>query len=141
MDPNSDQKGQNWAPNQVFCHFLRLDLLVFLEIAYNDSLQQCIRSSRGETTKKIFDDQVWAKTGQNQAQNQFLFPIFSSLVHQFALKWHKMIAWNNVQLLVEVKPAKNLVVVGGTNLGQTGQNQVQDQIFCYFLKFGSLVFL
>ena len=33
---------QKWARNQVFSAiFFNFDSLVFLEIAYNDSLQQC----------------------------------------------------------------------------------------------------
>ena len=38
----------------LFCHFLKFGSLVFLEIAYNDSLQQCLISSRGKTHKKKF---------------------------------------------------------------------------------------
>ena len=60
------------------------------------------------------------------------FAIFSSLVCQFSFKLRRMIAWDNVQLLVEVKLAKKI---------QMGQNQAQNQVFCYFFKFGSLVFL
>ena len=44
--------GQNQARNEVFCHFLEFGLLVFLEIAYNDSLQQCLTSSRGKPHEK-----------------------------------------------------------------------------------------
>ena len=39
-----------------FSHFLKFSSLVFLEITYNDSLQQCITSSRGKAHKKIFGD-------------------------------------------------------------------------------------
>ena len=39
---NLGQMGQNRAQNKVFCYFLKFDSLVFLEIAYNDSLQQCL---------------------------------------------------------------------------------------------------
>ena len=49
---------QIWAKveykTRFFCHFLRFGSLVFLEIAYNDSLQQCITPSRGKNHKKIF---------------------------------------------------------------------------------------
>ena len=37
-----------------FCHFLKFCSSVFLEIAYNDSLQQCLTSSIGKTHKKKF---------------------------------------------------------------------------------------
>ena len=42
------------AQNQVFCNFLKFGSLVFIEIAYNDSLQQCTTSSRGTTYDKKF---------------------------------------------------------------------------------------
>ena len=38
-----------------------------------------------------------------------VFAIFSSLVHWFSFKLHRMIAWNNVQLLREVKLAKEFL--------------------------------
>ena len=38
----------------LFCHFLQFGVLVFLEIGYSDSLQQCITSSRGKTHEKSF---------------------------------------------------------------------------------------
>ena len=62
-DPNFGQMGQKWAGNQFFCHFVKFGSLVFLEIAYNDSLQQCIRSSRGKTHEKGFGDHLWSKSG------------------------------------------------------------------------------
>ena len=52
-----------------FFHFLKFGLLVFLEIAYKDILQQCITFSRGKTHEKKFGDQIWTRVGQNQAQN------------------------------------------------------------------------
>ena len=54
---------------RFFCYFLKFGSLVILEIAYNDSLQQCITSSRDKIHKENFWDQIWVKTGQNQAQN------------------------------------------------------------------------
>ena len=64
---------QIWAkigPETRFSpHFFKFGSLVFLEIAYNDSLQQFITSSNGKTLEKIFRDQIWAIMGQNHAQN------------------------------------------------------------------------
>ena len=40
--------------NKVFCDFLKFGLLVFLEIAYNDGLQHCIKSNRGKIYEKHF---------------------------------------------------------------------------------------
>ena len=54
--------GQNRVQNWVFCLFLKFGLLVLFQIAYNDSLQQFIASSRGKTHEKIF----W---GPNLGQN------------------------------------------------------------------------
>ena len=76
--------GQNWAQNWVFWHFLKFGSLFFLEIACNDSLQQCLIYSREKIDEKFF--------------------------------------W-------------------GPNLGHRDQNLFQNQVFCHFLKFGSLVFL
>ena len=45
-----------------FCYFLKFGSLVFLEIPYNDSLQQCLTSSGGKT----HESKIW---GQNCAQN------------------------------------------------------------------------
>ena len=59
-------------------------------------------------TKKFFLNQIRAKTGQNQAKNQFFshFLNFGSLAFLYIL--HRTIAWkNNVQLLVERKISKN----------------------------------
>ena len=45
--------GLNQTQNEVFCHFLEFGSLVFLEIAYNDGLQQCLTSSRGKAREKF----------------------------------------------------------------------------------------
>ena len=54
-----------------FCQFLRFDSLVFLEIAYKDSLQQCITSSRGKTHKKIFGMKFASKQAKIRPQIRF----------------------------------------------------------------------
>ena len=40
------------SKTRFFCHFLQFSLLVYLEIAYNDSLQQYITSCRGKTHRE-----------------------------------------------------------------------------------------
>ena len=61
--------------------FLPFGLLVFLENAYSDSLQQCLTSSRGKIyKKKNFRAQVWAKRAKIGSETRF-FSIFSSFVH------------------------------------------------------------
>ena len=49
-----------------FCHFLKFGSLVLLEIAYNDSLQQCLTSSRGKIHYKNFCDPNFDQMGQNR---------------------------------------------------------------------------
>ena len=81
--PQISAKGSKIGlETRFFCHFLKFGSLVFLEIAYSDSLQQCITTRRGKTHEKIFGDQLWIKTDQNQAQNLFFchFLKFGSLV-------------------------------------------------------------
>ena len=60
---NLGSSGLHWAQNEVFGNFLDCGLLVFLESAYNDSLQQCLTSSRGKTHKKVFGTLILAKVG------------------------------------------------------------------------------
>ena len=50
MGPTSE----NQAENEVFHYFLEFGSLVFLEIAYSDSLQQCLTFSCGKTHEKKF---------------------------------------------------------------------------------------
>ena len=72
--PDFDQAGQNQTRNQVFCHFLKFASLVFLDIARDCRLGQCLTSSRGATSKKIW----WPKgqknpnRGQNEVSQHFL---------------------------------------------------------------------
>ena len=44
--------GQNRAQNYIFCHFLKFGSLVFLYIAFFDSLQKFITSSTGKNPQK-----------------------------------------------------------------------------------------
>ena len=64
--------------SKFFCQFLKFGSLVFPEIAYNDSLQQCLTSSKCKTHKKI-GVQIWAKGAKIEPKTRFL-AIFSSLV-------------------------------------------------------------
>ena len=64
--------------------------------------------------------------------------IFSSLAHQLSFKLHSIIAWNSVQHYQSYNSLKMQV---GSNLDQTGQNWVQNQVFHHFLMVGFLVFL
>ena len=71
--------GQNWTQNLFFCHFLKFGSLVFLEIAYDDSLEQCLTTSNCKTNeKKLAGGPVVVQTDQNQVFCNFLK--FGSLV-------------------------------------------------------------
>ena len=48
-----------------FYHFLKVGTLVFLEIAYSDSLQQCLTFSRG----KIYEEKFWGSNLVERDQN------------------------------------------------------------------------
>ena len=58
------------AQNEFFCHFLEFTYLVFFEIAHDDSLRQCLTSSKEKNPhKKKIGDPDLGQTGQNWAQN------------------------------------------------------------------------
>ena len=67
-------KSPKSGPKLGYLSFFMFDTLVFIEIAYNDSLQQCITSVRKKLSQKSFGEKIWVKTGQNQAQNLFFLP-------------------------------------------------------------------
>ena len=82
MGANLGQMGQNHSGNHVFCHFLQCGSLVFLEIEYNDSLQQCIKSSRAKIpSKNKICGLNFGQTEPNSGQKLVVFAIFSSLDH------------------------------------------------------------
>ena len=61
--------GPKWPKSGLklgFLPFSHFWLLVFLEIAYIDSLQQCITSGRGKTHKKTF---LGPNLGQNGSKS------------------------------------------------------------------------
>ena len=105
LGPNLVQGGQNRSRNQVFCYFLKFGSLIFFEIAHSDSLQQCLACSRGKIFEKILGPTLWSKGAKIGPKIRF-FAIFSSLLDQFSLKLHTVIACNNVQHVVEVKSLK-----------------------------------
>ena len=55
--------GLSQAQNELFCHFLEFRYLVFFEIAHDDSLRQCLTSSKEKNPrkKKKFGIQIWVK--------------------------------------------------------------------------------
>ena len=57
----------NQVQNEVFCDFLEFEWYVCLEIAYNDSLLQCLTTSGNKIHEK---GPNFGQTGLNQAQNE-----------------------------------------------------------------------
>ena len=115
------KKKKNWGPHLGqtlgFSLFSQVWFISFPWKWYNDSLQQCLTSSRGKTHKKyFFEAHIWTTIGPEIRFST----IFSSLVNYFSFKLHRVIAWNNNWQLAEVKSIKK---IGGPNLGQTSQNQ------------------
>ena len=76
--PNLGQRERNQSRNLFFCHFLKLGSLVFLEIACNESLQQCITYLRGKMYEKKLGTQIWAERAKIGLETRF-FALFSSL--------------------------------------------------------------
>ena len=72
--------GLNQAQNEVFHHLLEFGSYVFLEIAHNDSLRQCQKSSRGKIYEKKFGPYIWEKWVKIGPEIRF-FAVFLSLVH------------------------------------------------------------
>ena len=66
--PKFGPKGAKSGLKIGFFHFLKFGSLVFLEIAYNDNLEQCLTTSRGKTSQK-FSGAHLGPTGKNRAQN------------------------------------------------------------------------
>ena len=91
MDPT----GLIQVQNEVFDYFLKFESLVFLEIAYNYSLQQYLIFGRGKTHEKEFCAPNLDQTSGNRPEIKF-FAIFLSLVQCFSLKLRTMIACNIV---------------------------------------------
>ena len=72
---NLGPMGLNQAQNEVFPHLYEFGSYVFLEIAYKDSLLQCLTYSRGKIHKKRFEAQIWAKWAKSDPK--FVFSSFS----------------------------------------------------------------
>ena len=92
-----------------------------------------LTSSRRKTHKKHWGPNL-GKTGQILVQSQ-VFCCFSSLVHQFPFKLHRMIAWNSFELLVEIKLAGKKLAHVWAKLAKIGRKNR----FCVI--FSSLVHL
>ena len=54
--PNEPKSGSKLS---FFPLFLKFGSLVFLEISHDNTLQQCLTSSKGKTHKTILGAQIW----------------------------------------------------------------------------------
>ena len=79
--------------SQIF-YFLKFGSLFFLEMAFNDSSQHFLRSSRGKITKEKSWAQISTKRGKIRPKTRF-FAIFLRWVHWFSLKLHTVVACDN----------------------------------------------
>ena len=131
-------KEQKSDPKLGFCHFLKFGSLSFVQIAQNDSFQQFLTSGGDKIYKKIFGAQIWAKGAKIRPKTRF-YAIFSSLVDQFFCE----IAYSdNLQQCITCSRGKtHKMFFWESSLGQTSQNEAQNQVFCKFLKFCSSVIL
>ena len=125
--PSYCKSGPEWG---VF-FAMEFGSLVFLEIAYNDILQQCLTSSRGKTHEKFFGVQIWVKQTKVAPKINFFchFLKFGSLVY-------REIACNDSlqQCLTSIRGKKIVPKFGP-------KSSPNFFFFCHFLKFVSLVFL
>ena len=89
---------------QVFRHFLEFGSLVFVEIVYNDSLQQCLTSTRGETYEKRFGTQIGPNESKSdQTSQNYVFRNFL----KFGLLVLREIAYNrNLQQFMKLTEKK-----------------------------------
>ena len=130
-------KGPKLGPNQFFFffQFLKFGSLVFLEIAYSDSLEQCITSSRDKTHKKNFRDQIWDKTDQNHTQNQVFYHFlrFGSLVFLKIAQDDSLEQYLTTRR-VKTRKRKQTKKIGDPNMGQAGQNWSKVRFFAIFSR-------
>ena len=77
---NSAPTSLNQAQNEIFTHFIKFGSCAFCEIEYDDSLRQCLTSSRGKIHEKNFGPQILTKQQKMGSEIRFL-AIFSSLIH------------------------------------------------------------
>ena len=122
--------GQNQAQNQVFCHFFKFGSLVFLEIAQDDSLEQCLNTSRDKTRRNIWGP----KFGPNRPKSgpKLCFMLFSQV---WFISFPENCRNDSLEHCLTTSRGKTHKKSFGAPSWDRNQG------FCYFLKFASLVFL
>ena len=76
-------------------HFLKTGSLVFSDIVQDDTRPWYLVTDKARFLKKTMAAWIWVQGAYIRPKMRF-FTIFSSLVHYFSFKLHRMIAWNNV---------------------------------------------
>ena len=109
-------------------HFLNFVSLVFLEIAYNYSLQQCITSSRDKNPQNKF---LGPNLGQNGPKLSLILG-FQPFFHFYNDSLQQCLTFSRGK--VHEKKFWALIWTKGAKIGPK-------TVFCHFLRFGSLVFL
>ena len=95
--------------------------LKFYTVTASNNVQHVVKVK----SLKKFLALIWSKGAKIGPEIRF-FAIFSSLLHQFSLKLHTVIACNNVQHVAEVKSMKKF---WGLNLVQRCQNFPESRFF------------
>ena len=127
--------AQICAWNNVFCHFLRFGSLFFLKIAYSDTLQQCVTSSRGKIHEKRFWTQIWVESVKIGSKIKF-FAIFLSLSVIFSIGQND----NSEQCLITSRGKTHKKKLGAQIWAKWPKIGPNIRFFVTF-KFNSLVFL
>ena len=102
-------------------HFLKFGSLFFLEIAYNDSLQQCITSSIGKAHEKNLWEPNLGQNGPKPGPKLVFLPFSQVSFISFLLIAYDDSLEHCLTTSRDKTHQKNL---GGPNLGQTGQNWI-----------------
>ena len=68
--PSLGPTGLNEVQYKVFCYFIEFGSYVLLEIAYSDSFQECLASSRDNNSKRKLEEGTdLGQTGHNWVRN------------------------------------------------------------------------
>ena len=98
----------NQAQNEVFRHFVEFGSYVFPEIGYNDSLRQCLISSRGKTHEKILFRPKFGPNGTKSSPKLGFSPFSQVILISFLLNYIGR-QLELCLLLIEVKLTKNFL--------------------------------
>ena len=129
--------GINRARNQIFCHFLKFDSIVFLEIAHKIACNNVSNLVEVKFTKQNLWDPKLSQRGQNRAGNQvfchflkFGLLFFLEIPHSRSLQ----------QCLTSSRDKTLHKKFWGPFWTKNGQNQTQNQFFLPFCQVWFITF-